>query len=248
MSPDGAFPLLAFRWRAWRYRLRVEPAEVRYVIGSLRPGDCAVDIGAHRGGYLYWMQRQVTGTGRVLAFEPQAQLAAYLKDVKERLGLSQVTVERMALSDRAGEAVLHVPSGGPACGATLEEDLVQGKDDVQTVPVCTLDEYLQRAGGLRPRLIKCDAEGHELRIFHGATRTLDEARPRLVFECEARHHPHGSIAAVFEYLEQRGYCGHFRHLGAMHEIAEFTPALQADPDRGYVNNFIFHPREESCPS
>ncbi|HEX4384783.1 MAG TPA: FkbM family methyltransferase, partial [Myxococcales bacterium] len=176
---------LKFYYRAWRYRLKVEPDEIRYVIRSLKAGDTAVDIGAHRGGYLYWMQKQVGPSGRVVGFEPQAELAAYLKAMKHKLGFTQVTIEQMALSDKSGEAVLHVPPGGPACGATLEEGLVKGRDDARTVPVTTLDEYLK---GSKPRLIKCDAEGHELRIFKGAERTLREARPRLVFECEARHH------------------------------------------------------------
>jgi FkbM family methyltransferase len=240
-------PPLDFHWRGWRYRLKVEPAEIRYVIESLRPGDCAVDIGAHRGGYLYWMQKRVKPGGRVLAFEPQPALAAYLRRMKERLGLSQVTVEERALSDLEGEAVLHVPPGGPACGATLEEGLVRGAEEARVVPVTTLDAYLRRAPALRPRLVKCDAEGHELRIFRGAEETLRDARPRLVFECEARHHPRDSIGAVFDWLTERGYCGHYFKAGTAHPVAEFTPALQSDPRHGYVNNFIFHPREEGCP-
>jgi FkbM family methyltransferase len=236
---------LRFYYRAWRYRLKVEPDEIRYVIDSLRPGDCAVDIGAHRGGYLYWMQKQVGPSGRVIGFEPQAELTAYLKALKERLGFEHVTIEQMAVSDAPGEAVLHVPPGGPACGATLEEGLVKGEDDARKVTVCTLDDYLK---DLKPRLIKCDAEGHELRIFKGAERILREARPRLVFECEARHHVRDSIQPVFDYLQSLGYCGHFHLDKSLRKVSELTSAMQANPKRGYVNNFIFHPREESCPS
>lgn len=235
---------LPFYYRAWRYRLKVEPDEIRYVIHSLGAGDTAVDIGAHRGGYLYWMQKQVGPKGRVVAFEPQPRLAAYLRQVKARLGLEHVTVEQQAVSDKPGEAVLHVPPGGPACGATLEEGLVKGQDDAVKVPVCTLDEYL---GQETPRLIKCDAEGHELRIFKGAERVLREARPRLVFECEARHHPRDSIQSVFRYLEELGYCGHYHYRKELKPVSEFSEALQSDPKRDYVNNFIFHAKEEPCP-
>jgi FkbM family methyltransferase len=237
--------LLRFYWRAWRYRLKVEPDEIGYVIRSLAPGDCAVDIGAHRGGYLHWMRKRTAPTGRVIAFEPQPQLADYLRQMKARLRWEGVTIEECAVSDKAGEALLHVPPGGPACGATLEEGLVRGES--RTVRVVTLDGYLQGAR-LRPRLIKCDAEGHELRIFRGGERTLREARPLLVFECEARHHVRDSIGAVFEYLAQLGYCGHYFFRGALHPVREFTAALQADPKHGYVNNFVFHPREEACPA
>src|SRR4051794_32903514 len=106
---------LPFFWRAWRYRLRVEPREIAYVRATLGPGDCAIDIGAHRGGYLYWMQKRVGPSGRVLAFEPQPELAAYLRSIVSRLGLSQVTIEEQAVSNAPGQAVLEVPDGGPAC-------------------------------------------------------------------------------------------------------------------------------------
>ncbi len=236
---------IPFVWRAWRYRLRVEPREIAYVLASLRPGDCAVDLGAHRGGYLYWMQKLVGKGGRVIAFEPQPALAAYLRRMAARLQLANVTVEELAVSDTPGEAVLHIPEGGPACGATLERGLLQGRSETRAVGAVTLDGYL--AGkGLRPRLVKCDAEGHELRIFRGAERLLREVRPRLVFECEARHHVHESIDAVFAYLNQLGYCGHYYQGAALRPVREFTPALQLNPKdrKRYVNNFIFHPREE----
>jgi len=246
---DALSPL-PFYWRAWRYRLRVEPREIAYLLDTLRPGDCAIDIGAHRGGYLHWMRKQVGPRGRVIAFEPQPLLAAYLRKMVARLGMGEVTVEEMAVSDAAGEAILEVPEGGPACGATLERGLVRGSSDARTVTACTLDDYLARTPGLAPRLIKCDVEGHELRVFRGAGRVLREARPRLVFECEARHHPRDSMQAVFDDLIGRGYCGHYHYRAALHPVRDFTPELQRDPKarKSYVNNFIFHPREEACPT
>ena len=36
-----------------------------------------MDIGAHKGAYVYWMQRAVGPSGTVFAFEPQVALAAY---------------------------------------------------------------------------------------------------------------------------------------------------------------------------
>src|SRR5207237_1111420 len=68
-------------WRAWRYRLRLDPAEISFVRAHLRPGQHAVDIGAHKGGYLYWMRRAVGSSGRTFAFEVQPELAAYLRRV-----------------------------------------------------------------------------------------------------------------------------------------------------------------------
>ena len=240
---------LAFLYRAWRYRLKVEPAEVRLVIAALAPGDCAVDIGAHRGGYLYWMQKGVGPRGRVFAFEPQAELAAYLRSIVAQSGLAQVTVEELAISDAEGEATLQVPDGGPACGATLEPGLVTGPSSSRGVRTVTLDGYFEPFRELRIRLIKCDAEGHELRILRGAEKLLRAQGPLLIFECEARHRPHGSVAEVFDWLAAIGYCGHFFRGRECHAIAQFDPArhgIAGSPD--YVNNFVFHARGAPPPA
>ena len=43
----------------------------------LRHGDVAVDVGAYKGGYTYWMREAVGDAGTVFAFEPQPELAYY---------------------------------------------------------------------------------------------------------------------------------------------------------------------------
>lgn len=65
------------RWlfRAWRYRYRLERREITLLLQQLRPGDWAVDVGAHKGAYTYWMQRAAGATGQVFALEPQPLLA-----------------------------------------------------------------------------------------------------------------------------------------------------------------------------
>jgi FkbM family methyltransferase len=232
---------LPFLYRAWRYRVRVDPAEIRVVLSALRPGACAVDVGAHKGGYLYWMRRAVGPAGRVFAFEPQPELAGYLRSRVRDLGFDNVVVEEVALSDASGRAVLEVPEGGPACGATLEPGLPGARRPV-TVAVQTLDAYFASRPELRIALVKCDAEGHELRIFRGAERILREHRPVLLFECEAQHNRRQRVEDVFRFLEGLGYSGQFVRGRRLFPLPEFTPALQADPRaRGYVNNFVFRP-------
>ena len=66
-------------YRAWRYRLKLEPSSVRFLLDYLRPGDVAIDIGAHKGAMTHWMARSVGRGGSVYAFEPQPVLAARLQ-------------------------------------------------------------------------------------------------------------------------------------------------------------------------
>lgn len=231
-------------WRAWRYRLRVEPAEIAFVRRTLRPGQHAVDIGAHKGGYLYWMRRAVGPSGKVFAFEIQPELVAKLR--RAYAGDPAVIVEELGVSDRSGSARANVPSSRAACGATLEPrpDAVR-RLEVRTV---SLDDYFAARPDVRVALIKCDVEGHEERVFEGAGRILREHRPVLLFECESRHRGGEPIDAVFERLRERGYQGSFFLGGRRQALDSFSPELQRDPrHKPYVNNFIFSPEAVDPP-
>ena len=57
---------LRYLYRAWRYRLKLDPAEIKAILVNLAPGDVAIDIGAHKGAYTYWLQKRVSDSGRVV--------------------------------------------------------------------------------------------------------------------------------------------------------------------------------------
>ena len=228
-------------YRAWRYRLRAEPDEIALVLRQLKPGDVAVDIGAHKGAFTYWMNHCVGSTGRVFAFEPQPLLAEQLQRLTARW-TSRVTVKNAALSSQAGEVTLHVPSRQPSPGASLEN---RAGWESYRVPATTLDEFFltSRSTALKVNFIKCDAEGHELEIFRGGRQLLMEQRPTLLFECEARHRRHQDVARVFDFLFDLGYVGYFLADGGLYPVSQFDLAIhQADPNSpAYINNFAFLP-------
>src|SRR5712672_3251719 len=101
---------LKYFYRAYRYRLRVDPAEIRFVRQSLRPGQVAVDIGCHKGAYTYWMRRRVGPSGVVYAFEPQPQQVAYLRDAFSEMHYDNVELVPMAVSDKSGQMLLYMPA------------------------------------------------------------------------------------------------------------------------------------------
>ncbi len=250
---------LRYLYRAYRYRYRVDPAELRFVRGCLHPGQVAVDVGCHKGAYTYWMRRRVGPSGAVFAFEPQPGQVAYLRELFGTMSYDNVTLVPMALSDRAGRLPLHVPSGnGETHLARLEHvgwepptttigrNLVGSAHPVMLdVDVTTLDAFF----GDQPRgpdFLKIDVEGHESSVLAGAQQTLERYRPALLVECEARHRPDGDVRAVFDSLHSLGYVGTFFHNGQRRPLAEFDPTVhqRIDPQsqhlpRGYVNNFAF---------
>lgn len=236
-----------FLYRALKARYRDQSAEIRALLDGLCAGDVAVDVGANKGAYLYWMRRAVGPAGRVFAFEPQPGLARYLEAVRARMGWDNVVVRELALSDSAGARVLHVPGFENSPGASLEEAVAAAaavRD--REVSTDTLDHQLEGVG--RVALIKADVEGHELPVFRGAARTLAESRPVLLFECEARHLTGRAPRDVFAYLEGLGYRGQFFSTRGLQPVAEFDPAVhqRRAPGRfweapGYCNNFLFRP-------
>jgi FkbM family methyltransferase len=235
---DGPFR----QWyRAWTYRLRREPAEIRFVLRNLRRGDVALDIGAHKGAYTYWMYQRVAPTGRVYAFEPQAELAQRLQSVYSTpRRRACVSIEPLALSCSRGERTLHIPGGEASPSASLAA-LDSRPVQTRTVLTETLDAYAESHHLGSVRLIKCDVEGHELEVFEGGRGLLSRLRPILLFECERRWRPDGRLEPVFDYLCSLGYRGwFFDPRGALQAIDDFgAERYQRVGTRPYLNNFVF---------
>lgn len=231
-------------YRAYRYRWRNDPAEIAFLRAHVRPGSIALDIGAHKGGYTYWLARGIGQSGRVHAFEPQPQLASNLR---RSFDPSRVVVENAGVSDHEGTMQLHIPTNGsPSPGASLEAtDTATATGHSIAVRVLALDHYFQALqDSERPvSFLKCDVEGHELNVFRGAAQLLRRHHPVILFECEQRHHGSRPIADVFSFLENLGYSGRFFCQGKLISLSEFQPAKhQVAPHHpGYCNNFVFAP-------
>lgn len=235
-----------FLWRALKARLRDQRAELGIIRAHLQPGDLVCDIGAHKGSYTFWLSRWVKD-GRVVAFEPQPALAAYLRVALPWVGCRNVIVEEKGVAATTGEATFFIPSSNSP-GASF---VTRGEAPVDTqrlsVPVVALDDYF--APGQRIALLKIDAEGLEAAIFQGARRILRESRPMLIFECENRHLATSSVADVVALLRGFGYEGaFFGPDGALRPIAQFDAGVHQRQDKArfwddpaYCNNFVFRP-------
>jgi FkbM family methyltransferase len=207
------------------------------IIGSLTARRRrSVDVGANVGLYTYCLAKLFE---RVESFEPIPQCARVIASSR----LKNVRLHTCALSNRAGDALLHIPveEGPHATGlASLSRKFSNAVD----VPVAlrTLDSF----GFRELDLIKIDVEGHELEVLQGARETIARERPALLVEVEKRHHPDRDIQEIFDFLLALGYDGCFFCDEKMHPLQSFAPERHQqglDPlDRKhYVNNFIFRP-------
>jgi FkbM family methyltransferase len=243
-----------FLWRALSYRWLRNRAEIAALRQYVRAGDHVVDVGCHKGGFLFWLRRYAGNAGHVYAFEPQRVLADYLRGVIAKQRWANVTLEAVALSSASGSMDLLVPAaqGQSSPGASLSTASVSGNHYRQTVSVTTLDGYI--AGGRRIACIKCDCEGHELEVFEGAERILTRDKPVLLFECEARHMSGRRPEDVFRHLQVRGYRGFFFSPAGLQPIERFDLAVHQPVREGrywqapdYCNNFLFAPNVGSDP-
>src|SRR4051812_9965777 len=236
-----------FIYRAYRYRLRVDPLEIRFLRRNLRRGQVAVDIGCHKGAYTYWMRRSVGASGAVYAFEPQPKQVAYLREAFSAMRYDNVELVPMAVSDRTGETTLHVPAMSTHFASLEMRSEERGARSEMIVDVTTLDDFFESSKRRQPpSFLKIDVEGHELSVLNGAGRTLEQHHPIILIECEARHRADHDVQPVFNFLQSLGYKGSFFQSRQRRPLSEFNAEIhqQFDPafprlPPGYVNNFAF---------
>lgn len=145
-----------------------EPEQTRLFEAHVGPGATVLDVGAHVGYYTLLSAVLAGPTGRVVAFEPSPENAAFLLRHVRINRLENVRVEQAAVSDRAGTARFGSGSGS-GTGHLAEA----GELTVRTV---TVDEVCAEHG-LSPDAIKIDVEGAEASVLRGARETLAGARP-----------------------------------------------------------------------
>lgn len=192
---------LHFIHRAYRYRYHTERQQLKLVLSQNLRGSTVVDIGANRGIYTYWLSRLVGEKGKVYAFEPQPEMAAAIRQVAKWFSLKNVVVFQMALSSHKGAVKLgrNFPGDG---GASIESVGAFAEEIV--VETMSLDEIVAGENLGAIDFIKCDAEGHELKVFQGATETLRKCRPLIQVEARAEQE---ETKTLFELFEDFGYIG-----------------------------------------
>lgn len=161
----------------WLYRRPGRQQGLRRLYSPfLGPGDLAFDIGAHVGDRT--LAFAALGA-RVVAFEPQPLLAAFLhRGVGRRDG---VEVVAQAVGAEVGVGVLQVSRATPtvsSLNARWTRDIGACNpgfagvrwDRRVDVPVTTLDRLIETHG--RPGFCKIDVEGHEAEVLAGLSTPL----------------------------------------------------------------------------
>lgn len=153
------------------------------------PGEVAFDVGANIGQNVSIMALMAGPHGHVVAFEPGPAAAGILARNIERWAaydLAPITVVRKGLSSRIGDGLLHesLDLGGYSLEDDAPSEVMIAPEPSRGIKVelTTLDAFVSEQP-TKIGLIKIDVEGHELAVFEGAARTLEQRRARdIVFE------------------------------------------------------------------
>ena len=230
--PDRYLVAARYWWRRATARLE---KEVWLFQRLVRPGSTVIDVGGNVGMYAYALAARA---GDVVVFEPLPECAAVIRAAH----LPNVVVHEVALSERAGVAMLHVPLiGGTRETSRASFSPPGGQFDARPVPMRRLDDFEL----LDVSAMKIDVEGHELQVIRGAEQTLAREKPVLLVEIEQRH-LQGPVDDVFHAILGFGYVGFFLDPSErLRPLDHFCVSSYQDEDigarfeRSYVNNFFF---------
>ena len=180
-----------------------EPAVQAEILNHLKAGSCFYDVGAHIGYYSLVAARVVGQEGRVVAFEPDPDNLAALRENLLRNVLPHVDVIPAAVWKHSGSVAFQRSASespeissrrGAVVGANAES-IDSGRIEVEAV---SLDEIAQDYRP--PTMIKIDVEGGEVEAIQGARRLIAHSRPILLIEV------HHQAAATFLQSElQQNY-------------------------------------------
>ncbi|HKB11919.1 MAG TPA: FkbM family methyltransferase [Vicinamibacterales bacterium] len=216
-----------------------ERDEVRLARCLLKPGDVAIDAGAHIGFFTMHMAAVVGASGRVFAFEPLDANADLLeRSIAENGFADRVVFRRSAVGATSGTATLTfaletLNSGG----AYLLRDgtAALAGNQKRTVPLVALDQIDLR----RPvRFVKMDVEGAEPLVVRGASRILREDRPTLLSEIHPVQLERASGTTAEAFLDEMRALGYRAHLVENGSIG--TPLDRAP--QGALVSVAFVPR------
>jgi FkbM family methyltransferase len=169
-------------------RLRLDPEDSLYlgshdyelyatklVMGLLRPGDIAVDVGAMIGYYTVILAKRVGPNGRVYAFEPDVENFALLESNVQMNGYSHVECRNVLVGAESGPGKLWRATtnrGDHRAFATADREAVD-------VEIVALDDVIDRPVDI----VKIDVQGYEPFVLDGM-RGVIERSPQLAMLVE----------------------------------------------------------------
>ena len=182
-----------------------EVAELEMVCSLLEPGAVVWDVGANIGYFTIPVALAVGPSGRVVAFEPEAENARRIGENLALNDLRNVDVRQLAVGEEDGHATLFLADDScfhttAAAPDQLAISMLHGTGSSTGVPMSRLDTAWRVSGSMDVAFMKIDVEGTEMSVLEGAKDLLETCRPLLMIESGELH-----FESVREFLGSFGY-------------------------------------------
>lgn len=161
-----------FNWE-WKMEMLMKKYEkdtVKLFEKIITPGMSVVDIGAHIGFFSRIYSELVGAAGHVYCFEADPENYALLE--KNTLGLANVSLHKVAISDKNGTIDFYHLDNSTGCHSIVSPDTPSKKI---TVDSATLDSLIEKGDIENIDLIKIDIEGGEPFAFRGMEKLLNSS-------------------------------------------------------------------------
>lgn len=171
--------------KRWHFRRLIakglfDPGEPEYALLPflLKEGDWTIDVGANVGQYTDAFSRLVGRHGRVIAFEPIPETLTLLSENVSHLPNQNVTLIGAAASNVTSLVGMDIPHSTSGVENLYEARITKAPAMLETLAIPIDQLEIPHA----VRLIKVDAEGHDLQVLEGSRKLLSRDMPILIIE------------------------------------------------------------------
>ena len=163
-----------------------------------RSAKTVIDIGSYTGIYAL-VAAKSNNKLRVIAFEPNPDLFAALKQNIKINSIKNCATEPFALDSEPGQAYLYLNHDVHTSVGSLIQTSSAGKK--MLVNKTTLDIYCENEKIENIDLLKIDAEGYEINILQGSKLIIRNSIPIILMESLSKE----SLSSQYEFLSKLGY-------------------------------------------
>jgi len=177
--------------------------ELAYLNKKLKKNSVFIDIGGCIGIYSLVASRIMSGTGKIITFEPSLKSYDRLNYNIKLNKIDNIKVYNIALGDKCETARLYHHEDSSRNRIGISKDFI-GYEDIN---INTLDEIMRDEKPDKIDLIKVDVEGVEELVFKGGKDTLTNFHPDIIFEVntEAQKNMDLKPGEEISFLKSLGY-------------------------------------------